>query len=198
MRQRDFTVERLTALLRLGASFNTFWRHDVDVSLEAAYEMATLERKLGISATYYLFLGADSCPFYLLSDARKLERILKNMGHTVGIHTDERTYGTRLALGGSAILRGKDVSFHCPSREVLWRDFRKFKNAYASKWMGFYIADSTGRFKYGDPEDKFSTDCRLQVNLHPVWWFDPLWEKNVDIPTYENFFGVQHPYTVGT
>src|SRR6266566_9759444 len=62
-----------------------FLRHDVDLSLEAALEMAHLEYELGVTATY--FLMTESVFYNLLSPAgERAQRHLRDWGHTVGLH----------------------------------------------------------------------------------------------------------------
>src|SRR5207244_1537073 len=60
-------------------------RHDVDLSLEAALELAELEAELAAPATY--FVMTESVFYNLASRAgeRALER-LRELGHRVGLH----------------------------------------------------------------------------------------------------------------
>src|SRR6187200_1433978 len=62
-----------------------FLRHDVDLSLAAAVQVAELEAERGVSATYFLMTRSV---FYNLASAegeRALER-LRELGHRVGLH----------------------------------------------------------------------------------------------------------------
>jgi hypothetical protein len=63
----------------------------------------------------------------------------------------------------------RDVSFHAPPDCILWRELPGFRSTYAPRWRGRYIADSRGRFDYGDPEDHMDGRA-LQLNLHPEHW----------------------------
>ena len=62
-----------------------FLRHDVDLSLEAALEMARLEHDLGVRATYLLMTESA---FYNLRSHVGLytQRQLRQWGHAVGLH----------------------------------------------------------------------------------------------------------------
>jgi hypothetical protein len=182
---RPFSVERLDKLLTEASEY-TFWRHDVDVSLFAALEMAEFEAERGISAIYYLFFDGN-CPFYSAYSALETGNRLRKLGHDVGIHVDERLSDL------SDVQPGMQVSFHCPTEEVLWKDFNFIQSAYASHWEHRYVSDSGGKFSYGDPEDVIYTGG-WQVNLHPEWWFSPNWLFTVNFKDYENFFHKKHPY----
>jgi len=189
---RLFSEDRLEKLLKKGRN-TVFWRHDVDFSLKAAVKMAEFEQKLGIKATFYLFLAGDN-PFYSLREAIQAEQTIYDLGHRIGVHVDERKV-TGLD-DGTHPFRG-DISFHCPTPNVLWRDFSRFENAYASAWKGRYYADSNGNFSYGEPEDdpRLGKE-QLQVNLHPEWWFEKGWYREIDDETYKSFFYVEKPYYV--
>ena len=64
-----------------------FIRHDVDISLKKAVEMAEFENKHRISSTYYILL---SSPYYNALEAENLQRIrtLRELGMNVGLHYD--------------------------------------------------------------------------------------------------------------
>lgn len=163
---RPFTIARLEALLR-EAPARTFWRHDVDVSLDAALTMGALEADLGVDATFYLM---TTSPFYTAAEALRAAAVLSAAGHRVGCHVDT-TWSPLLRIP-----RGAAVSFHCPTELELWHDFTWFESAYAARWKGRYVADSRGSFEHGDPEDRFDGEP-LQVNLHPEWWFERDWRE---------------------
>ena len=186
LKMRNFSIQRLDRLFKRFP--NAFWRHDVDVCIDSALEMAEFEASRGIRATFYLFLSQES-PFYSILDALKAERKLYEMGHRIGLHVDERKI-SKWDWWLDMRPRGP-ISFHCPTEHVLWRDFPTFENAYAARWKGRYVADSMGVFRYGDPEDV--AEDGWQINLHPEWWFNPTWETQVDAKTYEEFFYIPKP-----
>lgn len=176
---RPISLERLDHLFTLG-SFGrkqVFWRHDVDFSLSAALKMAQFEEERSISATYYLFFD-KSCPTYTVAQAEICSLQLRKLGHTVGQHFDERIWNERPLF----LPRHKQISFHCPTEKVLWKEIYGFQSAYEPKWRNKYFADSDGVFRYGDPEDFLMKSARrVQINLHPEWWFEPnTWKKLSD------------------
>lgn len=177
-----FTLDRLANLYEMRTEWQdnfTFWRHDVDFSPEAAEKMGGFERDMGVRGTYFLIAG----PFYDDGAAIELTMLLTNMGHRVGWHVDTRhTPPDRIE---AAVGWDVPVSFHCPRSYELWKRY-PFVCAYDQSWEGRYYADSRGRFAYGDPERDHRR--RLQINLHPEWWFEPDWHLNVDPVEYEDFF----------
>lgn len=176
---RPFSLERLEALLALE---DVTWRHDIDCSLTASLQMAELQARQGVSATYYVMARS---PYYnpFSHHAIKTIRRIADLGHTLGVHVDLDA-PRDMILNRQEITRASEyehkllarlypvtcaVSFHCPPACVLWRDIDGFESAYAPQWQGRYFADSRGAFLYGDPED---SDVRpLLVNLHPEHWF---------------------------
>lgn len=180
---RPFTLERLEALHRslLG---DTFVRHDVDVSLNAAYRMAEWEQAQGIRSTFYLMATS---PFYTWQDALNLAGDLRQLGHEIGLHIDAR-------LTTVPPVYGLPFSYHCPTPDLLWRDAPAAKNAYALTWKGRYYSDSRGCFRFGDPENH-PGPWPIQVNLHSEHWFEPNWQTchNVSADAYEAFYGEPMP-----
>ena len=163
-------------------------RHDVDVSLGYALEMAKLEAKLDISATYMII--PDS-PLYKITDRenQKIIRQIEDMGHEIALHFDIDSVGKKKYNNiNTAIYRDLDkinqisskavtsISFHRPIQELLYGD--KYicgcLNAYSAELMEFYISDSKGSWRAGNPlEIIFMKDFKVgQILTHPIWWSD--------------------------
>ena len=66
-------------------------RHDVDMSLEKAVEMAKIENELGVSSTYFVLMFTN---FYNVGGNRERHLIkeLVRLGHNVGLHFDDTVY----------------------------------------------------------------------------------------------------------
>ena len=66
-------------------------RHDVDYSLEAAFEMARIEKNLGITSTYFVLA---SCEVYDLHEEKNANwlRKISDLGHEIGLHFEPRKY----------------------------------------------------------------------------------------------------------
>lgn len=178
-----FSLDKLDKLLT-SSSGMVFWRHDVDYSLDAALEMGEFEAERGIRATYYLFFDG-TCPFYHTYDAWNTASKLRQLGHHIGEHIDERKVDLGRIQGG----KRRKISFHCPTEAVLWRDFSNFQSAYRPIWKDRYFADSNGR----DDRIPQSVKRHAQVNLHPEWWFSPGWYHGIPDDVYEEFFYAKKP-----
>jgi len=117
------------------SKYKLILRHDVDVSLKRALEMAQIEKKYDISATYMVIANYQAItewPLYNVKD-RTSKDILKNLidlGHEIGLHyvldDKEQCYdyknseikqnilSTRKLLEDSIKKPVKTLSFHRP------------------------------------------------------------------------------------
>jgi hypothetical protein len=144
-------------------------RHDVDLSLEAALELARLEQEAGARATY--FLMTESL-FYNLDSALGRDTLseLRSLGHAVGIHgvyprasRDERF---------DAVL-----AWHNPDPEYVHEPVSGFVNVMQPPWFtkGKYRSDSNQHWREGCPHEELraGTFEWLQLLTHPeIWVYD--------------------------
>lgn len=66
-------------------------RHDIDMDIQKALEMARLEFELGVRSTYYVLLSSDLYNALSKNSIAYLKEIL-SLGHWVGLHFDEKKY----------------------------------------------------------------------------------------------------------
>lgn len=66
-------------------------RHDIDMDIHKALEMARLEFELGVRSTYYVLLSSDLYNALSKNSIAYLKEIL-SLGHSVGLHFDEKKY----------------------------------------------------------------------------------------------------------
>lgn len=166
-------------------------RHDADVCVEAALRLAQLEAKLGLRSTYMLLIRS---PFYDSRSARfrEIVRELIALGHEVGLHFDiedyptPREWSTELVeqyIGEAAdflsAVAGEPVrsfSYHRPVPQFLrGRTYvGGLVNAYATEFMEWYLSDSMGNWREGEPlKQLLNPRARiLQILTHPIWWGD--------------------------
>ena len=209
---RDFTVEAYVGLLEglLGAGYRTLrvrealevqetagkvaiMRHDVDVDLNYARQLALLESRHGVQSTYFLMLRN---PLYnlLAPRASKWLRDILDGGHQVGLHFDVSAYpesdlpgllksiSQELALlkqlaGASQVSRC--VTFHKPSQNILSTEistdefFSGYNRSFFSKIR--YIADSGATWREESILEliRKAQTPRIQFTSHPVWWVAP-------------------------
>ena len=166
-----------------------FLRHDVDLCLERAAEMALIEREEGVRSTYYILLNTE---FYNSSsqNSRKCLQIILSCGHAIGLHFDAARYPSsasaleKAASDECAILESiiqapvTSISFHRPAKKLLGRDSLIAGRAHAYEPRFFdllaYFADSQGSWRYGHPLDdaKVRSGRALQLVTHPIWWLE--------------------------
>ncbi len=161
-------------------------RHDIDMSLEPAVEMSSVEKKLGVQATYFFMVR---CPLYNVfsqSGSEQVKEILER-GH-LGIHFDCSTYAdiSEASLGRYVarecrLLEGffdrdvEAVSFHRPGRlELSGVELEGWPNSYEKVFLEEfrYFSDSRGKWARGNPLDSeaFAGRENLHILVHPVWW----------------------------
>jgi hypothetical protein len=166
-------------------------RHDVDVSLHRALDLARVEGKAGVAATYMIIPNA---PLYSIGD-RKSVAILQDilsLGHEVGLHFDlserdrKATVSLKnvtdkiecacgqleLALGGTQV---RSISFHRPPAALLGGPLLVAGrvNAYGKEiFSAGYLSDSKGMWRSGEPIPGLMKPGMNLVQLltHPIWW----------------------------
>jgi hypothetical protein len=146
-----------------------FLRHDVDLSLPAAVEMAELESELGTQATYFLMTESV---FYNLASKEGVAALtrLRELGHAVGLHA---------VYPNPALDDRFDpvVSWHNPAPGVMSDPIPRATNAYAQPFFTpeTYRSDSNQHWRSGCPHDELPAGAFpwLQLLVHPEIWVYP-------------------------
>lgn len=183
-----------------------FLRHDIDLDLDKALRMANIEFENKIKSCYMIM---TNCPFYSLKEKKNRSLIteLVNMGHEIGLHFDSHQSldGASNIEINSDIERMIDnecqileeitnqkinsISFHRPLKQFLYGSlFVSGRiNAYSSELMTWYLSDSKGIWREGNPLPMLETPKKpfLQLLVHPIWW-DELHESSNE--RLESFF----------
>ena len=139
-------------------------RHDVDLSLEAAVELAELEGDAGVRATY--FLMTESVFYNLASPAGEaVIATLRSLGHAVGLH----------AVYPRAELDGRFdpvVAWHNPEPEYMREPVEGLINVMEVPWADVYRSDSNQHWRQGCPHEELRAGAfeRLQLLTHPEIW----------------------------
>jgi hypothetical protein len=146
-----------------------FLRHDVDLVLDAAVELAELEATEDVRATY--FLMTESVFYNLASgEGRAALDRLKALGHRVGLHAvwpraelDERFDPV--------------VAWHNPDPEYVNEPLDGLVNVMAPPWFmrETYRSDSNQRWRSGCPHAELASGAFewLQLLTHPeIWVYD--------------------------
>ena len=148
---------------------DVFLRHDIDLSLDAALQMAELEAELGVLATYLLMTESV---FYNLASSEGVATIarLRELGHAVGLHAvypkvelDDRFDGV--------------VSWHNPQAEYMSERISGAINVYAEPYFSrpMYRSDSNQHWRSGCPHEELRGGGFpwLQILVHPEIWVYP-------------------------
>ena len=144
-------------------------RHDVDMSLDAALQMAELEAEAGVGATYFLMTRSE---FYNL-DARSgvdaIER-LRALGHRVGLHAihPDSTLDSRF---------DPVVAWHTPDPSFMTEPIEGAVNVMQPGFFDpdHYRSDSNQRWRHGCPHEQLARGefDWLQLLTHPeIWAYD--------------------------
>lgn len=161
-------------------------RHDVDVSMDYALDMARIERQYGVRSTYFLM---PRSPMYNLMSRHSTAAMkeLLDLGHEVGLHFDAgclRRQGMtleediRFELDMLSSLSGQCVrafSFHQPSEEAIRSRITipGVINTYHPDHLGDfkYISDSNRVWRDMDPFEfaRYGFE-RVHILIHPIWW----------------------------
>jgi hypothetical protein len=183
---------------------SVFLRHDIDISLPPAVRMAAVERQCGTPSTYMVMTQSRLYDISRSEPARMLREIAA-MGHEIGVHFDcpeeLRNGNGRLETIEQLILRDCErlegalgapvhsISFHRPIPWLLHGPLlvRGKVNAYAGELMGWYLSDSKGNWRAGEPLPQLSNQSKtvLQLLTHPIWWGE---EHEYPAQRLESFF----------
>ena len=143
-----------------------FLRHDVDLSLAAAVQMAELEAARGVSATYFLMTRSV---FYNLESREGEETLqrLRDLGHRVGLHAvhphvdfDDRFDPV--------------LAWHNPDHGFVDDPIEGLVNVMSTPWFdpAHYRSDSNQHWRSGDPAEALAAGefDWLQLLTHPEIW----------------------------
>lgn len=170
-----------------------FLRHDVDFNIEAAFNLAQAEHAQGIRSSYYFRVNSAGYNLLSIQNLRKVLRIAE-YGHEVSVHVDHGLSSDPdkdLMLSHSQIsafetftgLKVVGFSSHEPARLGTIDPATRLRESLGLKYHAYdrkftaeckYISDSTKRWRE-KPFSEFVDEVdRLQVLIHPVWWYENL------------------------
>jgi hypothetical protein len=145
-------------------------RHDVDLSLDAAVQMAELEAEAGASATYFLMTESV---FYNLDSSEGVAAVerLRDLGHRIALH----------AVYPSAPVDARFdpvVAWHNPDPEYMRAPLPDGRiNVMQEPWFdpATYRSDSNQHWRSGCPHDDLRSRAFpwLQLLTHPEIWAYP-------------------------
>ncbi len=143
-----------------------YLRHDVDLSLEAALELARVEHELGVRATYFLMTESA---FYNLDSHVGRETLvqLRQWGHAVGLHPVH----PRAALDDRF---DNVIAWHNPDPGYMSEPVPGAVNVMEPPFFtqGLYRSESNRHWREGCPHDDLAAGAFewLQLLIHPEIW----------------------------
>ncbi len=159
-------------------------RHDVDLSLDFACEMAAMEAGLGVKSTYFILPHNKYYDPFSTIGARQVREIVKQ-GHEIGLHWDSSIYDedaerirqgfisdrSRLAeINGTEIVSASQhIPIDTPYFDVAELiPFEAYSPAIAERYR--YVSDSAMSWRDVTVWDLIDTGIDIQFLAHPVWW----------------------------
>jgi hypothetical protein len=146
-----------------------FLRHDVDLSLDAALQMAELEAHAEAPATYFLMTQSV---FYNLASPEGVRAInrLRELGHRIGLHA--------VWPGAESDDRFDPVlAWHNPEPDYMSQPLDEFVNVMQPPFFDqdHYRSDSNQSWRHGCPHPELARrDFEwLQLLVHPEIWVYP-------------------------
>jgi hypothetical protein len=155
-------------------------RHDVDMSLDAALEMAELEAERGVAATYFLMTRGDYYNLDSRGGVAALAR-LRELGHRVGLHGvyPDATLDDRF---------DPVVAWHTPDPDYMTVPLEGAVNVMQEPWFrpDRYRSDSNQHWRSGCPHEELARGGFewLQLLVHPEIW---VYEGSTMRETMESF-----------
>lgn len=139
-------------------------RHDVDLSLSYALELAKEEQKRDISATYYIMLHSN---LYNANSSEGMEQIrdIHRLGHKIGLHVDTRCHLPNDFQTLSLIV-GERVGDWRKHLSNLTPDLKPEPRPEGYK----YLSDSGMNFREGCFCQHVGKYDKLEILIHPEWW----------------------------
>lgn len=162
-------------------------RHDVDLTLDKALEMAIVENELGVKSTYFILLSTNFYNIFSKQSYQKIQQI-KDLGHVIGLHFDEKRYNItsidemekyilfELTILGELLDEQVNViSMHRPSKLILENDIQleNITNSYSEKYFKSmkYVSDSRMNWRENLMDIIHSNQYnKLHILTHPFWY----------------------------
>jgi len=142
--------------------------HDIDWSLECAYELANIEYDLGIQSVYYVYLHAGTYNA-LAPKSMKMIREMRDMGHEIGLHYDSR-YSLSHEVDILSKIAGKGI-YSCSQHFFDATVKETYQGILDVSDMDLkYISDSGRNWREKCLCQNIDKHKKLRVLIHPEWW----------------------------
>jgi hypothetical protein len=183
-----FVFQTFSQYLESPASKVVLLRHDVDVSLRRALQMADIERAEEVTSTYFVRVHAS---LYNLFDKNNFGRLQKlaAMGFEIGVHQEVSNFARpgeeeqllhREKLIIETILgrRVAGLATHVPKEntleitpELLERNgFDYAPDLPVFNDGAMFVSDSNNHWKAHSIDEALESSDKVLANIHPIWW----------------------------
>ncbi|QDS37002.1 hypothetical protein [Brevibacillus brevis] len=187
-------------------------RHDVEFSVERAYNLAKLENTLQIN-TSYMFQIRNNAYNLFSNENIRMVREINGMGHKIGLHVhlgmlDSLAEINQYIVHDSKVMESflqipiDRFSFHRPPKELLKMNVKLegLINSYEDRFFEFreeedgfeslqikYISDSRHTWNYGYPDEKtIKADSKIQFLFHPYSWTEYGYENSLNFQSLKD------------
>jgi len=143
-------------------------RHDIDWSIENAYELANVEYDLGISSAYYVYMHSATYSALAPKNMSMIKQMY-GMGHEIGLHYDSR-YSMSFEMDILSRIHNKAIyscSQHYPG-ETKPESYQGIVDCRDLELK--YISDSGMNWREGCMCKWIGKKDKLQILVHPEWW----------------------------
>lgn len=141
-------------------------RHDVDLSLDYALDMALLEKDNGIHATYYILLSS-SLYTPLSPEGRGKVKAIREAGHEVALHVDSRYYLGVLEFEILSQLAERSVTTWCQHLITVTPQLQMPRDAAKIPYK--YLSDSGMHWRENCWCTHINEYDKMQILIHPEW-----------------------------
>ena len=179
-KERGFSFFKVKDIKKIrGTQHNIILRHDVDLSLKFAFEMAKAEQEESIFSTYYVMVDGS---FYNILTPSSLSYIkkIKKMGHEIGLHFDTSCYNDiphQIKILESIIEeKVYSISQHNPVNVGFSKD--KISGIIDAYTLDNavpnleYISDSGMMWRDYSFNEGINLDKNLYILAHPISWMN--------------------------
>ena len=161
-------------------------RHDVDCSLIAALRMASLEHKLKVQSTFFIYFSSEFYNPFGVESSKIIDKIL-SYGHKIGLHYNEEFIIQHNLDPSKIIIQEIDTlenHFHTKINAVAAHESKTFPpslklklpkdvfDAYSAQFVTKrkYLSDSAMFWREGCFCNHYASFKKLHVLIHPMWW----------------------------
>ena len=159
-------------------------RHDVEISLSSALQMARLDHEAGIRSTFFLLLSSD---YNIFEPAgAEMVREILDLGHDLGLHYDLRAYAAVKADPADVARRQialmesywstkvHAMSCHMPMRTGRTLRLPGVIDVYDPLYLDEvkYVSDSTQQWREGVVTGLLDKYDKLHLLTHEIYWSD--------------------------